>query len=362
MLVDSHDLQRAVFEDGIPEEMLQGTEELDLVGIGVLPGPMFKMLGIDTDFVRPGDFTGQVVGVQDSALAEQTLESLGASAAAVPTSARLDGLNGYAQQLGSIAGNGYQADAQSVTADLNMWPRPLVIVAGEAVYDDLTEAQQEALGVASGRAMIDALVGARNEDEDSAALLCDSPMAFEMAGESGLAALRKAVQPVYDSLREDPTTAQFLGRIEALKESVGALPDVATCDGSPAASGAIPNGVYRGRITMAEVEKYCEPGDPTRPDSSTEISPEGETLEIKVTGDLIVQSSYPAGHPELTEVGWTGTYRAYRDTLEILESGRTEPYTATWSLDGKTLQLSDWPLEECDGQVVWISHPWVKVD
>jgi TRAP-type C4-dicarboxylate transport system substrate-binding protein len=44
MLVDSHDLQAKVFKEGIPQEMLAGLEQLDLVGVGVLPGPMRKVL------------------------------------------------------------------------------------------------------------------------------------------------------------------------------------------------------------------------------------------------------------------------------------------------------------------------------
>jgi TRAP-type C4-dicarboxylate transport system substrate-binding protein len=361
MLLDSHDLQRAVFEEGIPEEMLTGVEELDLVGVGVLPGPMFKVLGVDADFVTPEAFSGAVVGMQDSALTERTFETLGATAQAVPTSATLDGLNGYAQQLGSIAGNGYQADAQSVTGDLNLWPRPLVIVVGESVYDQLSEEQQRALGQASRLAMVDALVGASNEDEESAALLCDAGLAIERAGDNGLAAFQRALEPVYASLREDPTTAGYLDRIEALKQSIDAGPDVAACDGSNEASGAIPNGTYQGTITMADVEEVCEPADPTAAGFSG-IPPEGLTLEIEVTGDRIVQSEFPPGRPELKEVGWTGTYRTYRDTLELLETGRAEPAALTWSLDGKRLQLSDWPFEECDGQVIWVSHPWVRVD
>src|SRR6478735_9383413 len=43
LLVDSHDLQRAVFEEGIPKEMLTGLEKLDLVGVGVLPGPLRRV-------------------------------------------------------------------------------------------------------------------------------------------------------------------------------------------------------------------------------------------------------------------------------------------------------------------------------
>ena len=42
LLVDSHDLQAAVFEAGIPAEMIAGLDDIDLAGIGVLPGPMRK--------------------------------------------------------------------------------------------------------------------------------------------------------------------------------------------------------------------------------------------------------------------------------------------------------------------------------
>ena len=54
--VDSHDLQKAVFEAGIPDEMLAGVDSAGVQGIGVLPGPMRKVLGIDHAFVSPDDF------------------------------------------------------------------------------------------------------------------------------------------------------------------------------------------------------------------------------------------------------------------------------------------------------------------
>ena len=73
LLVDSHDLQEAVFEAGIPAEMLAGLDELDLAGIGVLPGPMRKVLGVTHPFVTPADFEGQVVGIGTSDLAAWTM-------------------------------------------------------------------------------------------------------------------------------------------------------------------------------------------------------------------------------------------------------------------------------------------------
>ena len=76
LLVDSYDLEAKVFEEGIPNEMLEAVEELDLVGIGVLPGPMRKVLGVSRPFVAPSDFAGRVVGIQDSAVAKQTLAAV----------------------------------------------------------------------------------------------------------------------------------------------------------------------------------------------------------------------------------------------------------------------------------------------
>jgi TRAP-type C4-dicarboxylate transport system substrate-binding protein len=79
LLVDSYALEAKVFEEGIPNEMLETVENLDLVGIGVLPGPMRKMLGVSRPFVEAADFAGQVVGIQDSAVAKQTLDAVGSA-------------------------------------------------------------------------------------------------------------------------------------------------------------------------------------------------------------------------------------------------------------------------------------------
>jgi TRAP-type C4-dicarboxylate transport system substrate-binding protein len=109
LLIDSYELERRVFEEGLPEEMLAEVESLDLVGVGVLPGPMRKVLGVSQPFVDPDDFDGQVVGLQDSAVAKAALEALGAIPTPVPAEAPLDGLDAYEQQLASIAGNSYDA-------------------------------------------------------------------------------------------------------------------------------------------------------------------------------------------------------------------------------------------------------------
>ena len=149
LLIDNLELQGKVFDAGIPQEMLSGLDKLDLVGIGVLPGPMRKVLGIREPFTKPGDFAAAVVGIQDSGVADQTFHALGATAKPVPAGTKLDGLDAYEQQLASIQGNQYAADAKYVTGNLNLWPRPLVIIANRAAYDQLSADQHEIMAAAA---------------------------------------------------------------------------------------------------------------------------------------------------------------------------------------------------------------------
>ena len=145
MLVDSQDLQAKVFEEGIPQEMLAGLDQLDLVGVGVLPGPMRKVLGVDKPFTKPADFAGAVVGMQDSRVTELSFAALGASTKPLPSGADIDGVDAYEQQLSSIWGNHYELSAGFVTSNLNPWPRPLVLFIGRSAYDRLTDTEQQAL-------------------------------------------------------------------------------------------------------------------------------------------------------------------------------------------------------------------------
>ncbi len=85
----------------------------------------------------------------------------------MPAEAPLDGLDAYEQQLASITGNSYDAHAKYVTSNLNLWPRPLVIVMGNEAYDSLTKEQQSVLRDAAEAAIPKALEASRAEDEEA---------------------------------------------------------------------------------------------------------------------------------------------------------------------------------------------------
>lgn len=362
LAVDSHDLQAAVFEAGIPDEMLAGVQAAGVQGIGVLPGPMRKVLGVDHAFVSPEDFTDQLVGMQDSAQSEETFSTLGASATALPSGADISEVDGYEQQLSSIYGNGYYADAGYVTANVNLWPRPLVLVANPDSYDGLTDAQREALATASEQSVLGSLDASRAEDAESVEDLCVEGIELVEASASQLDGLIQALGPVYARLGADPKSAAWLKQIVQLKQKVAAPPDSVRCEGSdePSAPGVLPDGTYRTTLTKEAILAGCKPGD-----LGAEAMLSGEVVDLvfenEVTGDRITQYYYPVGEPEERAPGWRGSYRTFRHTFELLEEGVDEPLSATFDFDGKSLLLTDMRTEFCDHKVVWTGHPWELV-
>ena len=342
LLVDSYDLQAAVFEAGIPDEMLEGLHDIDLVGIAALPGPMRKLLGVSEPLVDPADFVGKTVGLADSALATDTLTALGARPKAVPSSADLDGLDGYEQQLASIVGNHYYAEADYVTANVNLWPRPLVIAMGADTFEGLAVSQQNALQQAAADAIPGALDASRAEDEEALPALCREGMKLIKASDEALADLRTAFRPIYAELNADPATHAHLTAIEELKASLARSPEAPSCPkgeavGSPTGVG-FPQGTFETTISK---DDWGEMG--------------GQPMEFSMVIDAETVTILDDG-----EIGFKGTYTAFRDTLEVTD-GR-DNVTAQWSFAGGQLRFTDVTPENSPFEVVWGSHPWKKVE
>jgi TRAP-type C4-dicarboxylate transport system substrate-binding protein len=356
LLVDSHDLQAAVFEAGIPEQMLAGVDDVDLVGIGVLPGPMRKVLGVDKPFLRPADFAGAVVGMNDSALSEQTLLALGATPRAMVASTQLDGVEGYEQQLASIVGNHYAAVADYVTGNLNLWPRPLVILIGTQAYESLTAGQQDALRDASAAAVADALTDSRTEDTIAVASLCRDGMTLAVASDDDLSELRRAVEPVYEQLLADAQAKAHLEAIQALKDDLDAGPDTATCptaepsaDEQTAASQL--NGTYQWTLTDDEALEHGTPGDKT-PAALERLYPTTFTAVLDNGHWSLAQTAGPGVDG--------GTYEEFRDRIVFTwDAGLELTFTYNVDDDGNLTLSPVQPMPDGDA-FVWSTKTWIK--
>ena len=257
-LIDSYALQERVLRSPMARRMLAGLDRLGLVGIGLLPGPMRTMLGIDRTFRRPADFAGARIAIQRSRVADATFRALGATTVAIAAGGRLVGVDGLEQQLGSIAGNVYERGAHAVTANLLLWPRPFVLFTSPKFLDTLSDADRQAVTTASGDLVAKFTSAAVADDGYGVGLLCRAGFRLALASPADLGALRAAVRPVYVTLAHDPQTRDFIAAIRALRSPHDEARPPACERGAPGSAAAPTplDGVYHMTVSREAVAKH----------------------------------------------------------------------------------------------------------
>lgn len=93
-------------------------------------------------------------------------------------------------------------------ANLNLWPRPLAIIANPKATAALRDSPRAAIEKASASAVTAALDASRAEDKDGAAQLCPQGMQMVEASDAQPAALAEAEQPVYDQIATNSRAAR----------------------------------------------------------------------------------------------------------------------------------------------------------
>jgi hypothetical protein len=335
--------------------MLADVSEIDLVGIAALPGPLRRVLGIDKPFVAADDFAGQTVGYSDSELAEQALRAVGANPQ-ILSPGTLAGVDAYEQQFASIVGNHYAAEAGFLTANLNLWPRPLVIVMNEAAQERLTPRQREILIDAGYAALPSALAASRAEDSNAGPSLCRD-LTVVAAGDADLASLAQAFAPLYQQLGESPGVAADLEAIADIKAELGSPPDTLTCSGesSPTTgnlSGSKLSGIYTWTLTDEDalergtsVDRSSESLEHWFPSTFTIVLDRGRwTLTQTVTGDVTDG----------------GSYEEFRDRVVFTwDAGLVLTFTYTIDEAGNITLTPVEPMPDGDA-FVWSTKPWIK--
>jgi len=271
MLIDSYALEGAVIEDGIPEQMLEGLDDLGVAALGVLPDGLRKPIGVTGPILRRADWHGIAFGTLRSNGQAAAIRALGATPAQVFRTERDERLeNGTLQGFeGSIWVHQHNPTlahlAPYVTSNVTLWPQMDVLLANRASMASLTAEQREWLE----KAARDAATGARALADTDAQALGDACMAgtrFANASDADVAALEAAFAPVYAQLRQHAETKAFMERIEALKQSTPREPELAIpsdCTGTApeqrAGTKGPPsshlNGTYRYVLTQEDADK-----------------------------------------------------------------------------------------------------------
>lgn len=263
LLIDSYALEDAVLGSGTAERMLSGLGALGLTGVGVLPGPLRYPVGITRPLRGPSDYAGLLIGVQQSLVASATFRALGAKPVWVAVQGPVRGFGGVEQGLENAQGDRLGRPV-TITANAVLWPRPLVVFANERVYAGLTAAQRRILREAAAddlRAETSVDVA---QERQSAADLCRGRLVrFVEATPADLAALRRAVEPVYAELEANPQTRQQIAKIEAMRSALAPQPPL-TC-GQAAELSARPgplDGAYRFTMTDGMLQAAgADPGE-----------------------------------------------------------------------------------------------------
>jgi TRAP-type transport system periplasmic protein len=260
-LIDNHPLQRRVLGSDLMSEMLAGTGKLGLVGLTVLPTRLRKPLGVSRPLVRVEDYQGARIGTREGEVAKATLAALGATPVDTIAGVRRSDLDGIELDFGL---NEYEQQAKAFTANVTLWPRPVTLVINRKAFESLTLSQQDALRQAGSAVLSRQLDEQQGLSASDGGILCRRGLRFVRANNKDLAALRRAVQPVYDKLEGNTETRSFLQRILAMKQEkrAAATPDSPPpCAPSSSAAGAadpkatVLDGVYRTSFTRAELAK-----------------------------------------------------------------------------------------------------------
>jgi TRAP-type C4-dicarboxylate transport system substrate-binding protein len=225
-LVDSYPLQEAVLTSGLVDSMLDELQPMGLVGIGILPGPIRRALGVANTLASPGDFRGLTIGTQQSHVADATLRALGARPQRLPAHVtRLAGLDGIELAVAAIEAGRLDADGSRLMTNVNLWPRPLVVFAGARAYQGLSDDQRQILRDAAANAVSEKITAERDLEAETGTNLCRKDRAtFDSATPEQLQALRGAVEPVYGELERDPGTRAAIEAIEQLKQQLAEPP------------------------------------------------------------------------------------------------------------------------------------------
>jgi TRAP-type transport system periplasmic protein len=229
MLIDSYPLEQAVVTSSIPSEMLQGLDPLHVTGLAVLADGLRKPIAEEGPLLAPSDWNGLTFDVFRSKGQTAAVAATGAT----PTDVSFGDVEYTAAErnLRPYIDN-YASNYPYVTANVNLWPFTIALIANPASLSRLSSEQRAWVQQAATDAAMHstALV---DRDQDLLRQACARGGRFAEASEADLASLRQTFEPVFADLEQDSQTKAFIDQIQAKKTAMPAAPALripADCD------------------------------------------------------------------------------------------------------------------------------------
>jgi TRAP-type transport system periplasmic protein len=358
MLIDSYPLEQAVIASGIPDQMLQGLDNVGVHGLGVVADGLRKPVAVKGPLLETADWRGITFGTVKSQGQTEAIRVLGATPQEVFRRSRKEALSagtlqGFETNLLIYNKDGQARPAPYATANVNLWPQMDVLLGSPERLAELSDQQrgwlEEAARVAAERS-----VELVDHDAENLKEACQAGGRFSNASMEDLAALRDDFAAVYNSLEQDAQTKAFIEKIQELKQSTPAgkpLVIPAGCGGKAPAradaksrtASAELNGTYRYTLTKEDARRFN--------DEEIDLFPHTNTVKL--------QDGKVAG-------GCFGDDATYSFTgNQINFHPEWDPSTTlsfTFTVDGKrNLHLT--PVQPMDNGD-WLEcgyRPWIKI-
>lgn len=212
---------KIVTSSDLSTELMSGLEKAGVTGLTLLPEGPRHTFGFKHALVRVEDYNLQTIRTPHSALNEATFRALGGKPVDVTDSSFVQGV-----QDGSMAGveSGFLLarglPAPSTAAGNVIFNEKVnTLVINPEVYAGLSETNRTVLQTAVKALQVWVLAN-RTTETANAAAFCNLGGKIVTASAADLAALTKAVQPVYAELAKDAKAQAQIERIRTLKQSV----------------------------------------------------------------------------------------------------------------------------------------------
>ena len=217
------------------QRMLDELRPLGLVGIGVLPGPLRRPVGMRRGWSRPATSAGVAIGQQQSAWRTRRCARSAHGRSRSRSRGRARARRRRDQHVGARSRT-LRRPGRALSANVDLWPRPLVVFANA---DSARRADgRRARRPASGRRVGGAAPGGaepRERRRDRGQPLPPRPhhVRHRERGRSAVPARRRRAG--LPRPRADPATRAAIDAIAALKREVAAPPDtLPACERSTA--------------------------------------------------------------------------------------------------------------------------------
>lgn len=398
MMIRSYAAEKALVSGELAGRLLAHLDHSDVVGLGLMVGPLRRPFAAESALVAPEDWKGVSFRTFGSRVERDAVAALGA----IPVDAGTDwidlvgsgDLSGGEMDLAQYALNNYGSRAGNVTSNVVLWPKVFVLTVNRSKFEGLSDEQRTWIRTAAENAVQTSVASAYDEDSLIPSL-CRTGVRFARATPDQIEELHRRLQPVRDRLTaahpadmagirtlvnryaeidEPAVPADCMSRPETTRprtkdpgttaEDVSSLPDgtyrvaISIDDVTAAKAGNEPGwtGIWTLTVRDGTYELTCRVDQLPGTDCGHETTDDPlEVGDLRGRADEVRFHGVPERLAARTGCSPPGTSANPDDDCAVLPD-----YVLHWSVDGKQLTFTD-PVGP-ESSLTYLLKPWTKIN